>query len=68
MLSINKLFITNLVRANTFSYYIYLKDHNKKINPEKNKLALSFMSPRVVNADAPKEQPFVFNLKRKTQK
>lgn len=68
MLSINKLFIQNLIKANKFSYYIHLKDHNKKINPEKTKLSLSFMNPRVVRDDAPKEQRFIFNLKRKTQK
>lgn len=68
MLSINKHFIKTLMQANQFSYYIHLKDHNKKINPEKNKLSLSFMNPKVVTADAPQEQSFAFNLRRKTQK
>jgi hypothetical protein len=54
MLAINKLFIQNLVKINKFSYYIHLKDHNKKINPEKNKVALSFMNPKIVKTDAPK--------------
>lgn len=68
MLSINKFFIKTLVQANQFSYYIHLKDHNKKINPEKNKLALSFMNPKILKSDAPKTEPYTFNLRRKTQK
>lgn len=68
MLSINKLVLNSLIRSNKFSYYIHLKDHNKKINPEKNKLALSFMNPKIVNSEVPKERQYAFNLKRKTQK
>lgn len=60
--------MSSLIRSNRFSYYIHLKDHNKKINPEKNKLALSYMSPKVVKSDVPKERQYAFNLKRKTQK
>ncbi len=68
MLSINKHFLTTLLQANKFSYYIYLKDHNKKINPEKNKIALSYQRPNVYTPDAPKQNQHIFNLKRKTQR
>ncbi len=68
MLSINKLLINSLIKTNKFSYYIHLKDHNKKINPDKNRLALSFMNPKVVKEEAPKERTHAFNLRRKTQK
>ena len=33
MLSLNKLLINALIKSNQFSYYIHLKDHNKKITP-----------------------------------
>lgn len=53
MIWINKLFTNSLIKCNKFNYYIHLKDHNKKITPEKNKLTLSFMNPKHVDKSAP---------------
>jgi hypothetical protein len=57
--NIGKLLLNNnkttqkLVKGNFYSYFIYLKDHNKKINPEKTKLSLSYMDPKNLSKDIP---------------
>lgn len=47
-----------------YKVYIHLKDHDKKINPKKGKLNLSFMDPKNIITDAPKHTHYLAKLKR----
>ena len=40
--------LTKLLSLPTQPIYIHLKDHDKKINPSKAKLNLSYMDPQTV--------------------
>ena len=40
--------LQKLVCRPAHSIYIHLKDHDKKINPKKGKLSLSYMDPQTV--------------------
>lgn len=55
--------LCRLLNSSRQGIYIHLKDHDKKINPEKGRLHLSYMEPQKIIEDAPKNEPFSANLK-----
>lgn len=54
----------SLTRKSTYQAFIYLKDHDKKINPQESKLNLSYMDPKNQSDVKVKDKPFSAKLRR----
>lgn len=52
----------NLLFKQTSSLFIYLRDHNKLINPSDSQLKLSYAHPKNLIPDAPKHNIINFKL------
>jgi len=51
-----------------YNVYIHLKDHNKKINPSKNKIKMAFQNPGNIPEGVPESPAYEERLKNRVSR